>query len=79
MPFQTGRFRRLHLLHLNCEAKFPLFRGELHYRNSEARVSRMTGKFDTTASERKRQVAFLVLPRAGGAPQVESRAKKQTH
>jgi len=65
MPFQTGRFRRLHLCILNCEAKFPLFRGELHYRNSEARVSRMTGKFDTTARGRKRQVGFFDTSVAG--------------
>lgn len=47
---------------LNCVAKFPLFSGELHCRNPEARVSRLTGKFDTTARRRKRQVANLVLP-----------------
>lgn len=46
---------------LNYVAKFPLFSGELRCRSSEARVSRLTGKFDTTASERTWQVAFSVL------------------
>ena len=62
MPFKTGRSRRLHDDALNCVAKFPLFSGELHCRNSEARVSRLTGKFDTTASAPKWQVAISVLP-----------------
>ena len=61
---------------LNCVAKFPLFCGELHCRNSEARVSRMTGKFDTTATDRKRQVALSVLPLQAAGTQVACRQKR---
>jgi len=63
--FKTGRFRRLHLLYCELWAKFPLFSGELHCRNSEASVSRLIGKFDTTASEREWQVRVSVLPGQG--------------
>jgi hypothetical protein len=62
----------------NCEAKFPLFRGELHYRNSGARVSRMTGKFDTTARGRKRQVAFFGTSVAGVGTDVASEQFRNT-
>ena len=45
---------------LNCVAKFPLFSGEVAL-NREARVSRLTGKFDSTAREPNRQVNISVL------------------
>ena len=62
MPSKRGDFAAYTCCALNCVAKFPLFSGELHCRISEARVSRLIGKFDTTATGRKWQVDISVLP-----------------
>jgi len=60
---KRGDFAAYTRCDLNCVAKFPLLRGEVALiGNPEARVSRLIGKFDTTASGPKRQVGFLVLP-----------------
>jgi hypothetical protein len=53
MPSKRGDFAAYTCCALNCVAKFPLFSGELRCRNSEASVSRLIGKFDTTATGRK--------------------------
>ena len=61
--FPNGEISPFTCWSLNYGSKFPLFSGELALaRSREARVSRLIGKFDTTASERKRQVVILALP-----------------
>jgi len=70
MPSKRGDFAAYTCCTVNCEAKFPLFSGELHCRNSEASVSRLIGKFDTTATERKWQVAFFGTSVEGGKTEV---------
>ena len=53
-----------------------MFRGELDlFRILEARVSRSIGKFDTTASGPKRQVAFWVMAVARMGTGVEDAAE----
>jgi hypothetical protein len=60
--FPNGEISPFTCWSLNYGSKFPLFSGELALaRSREARVSRLIGNFDTTASERKWQVAILAL------------------
>lgn len=63
LPSKRGDFAAYTCCDLNCVAKFPLLSGEVALIGyPEARVSRVTGKFDTTASRPKWQVGFLLLP-----------------
>jgi len=59
---KRGDFAACNWSNYRC-GEVSLFRGELDLvRNPEARVSRSIGKFDTTATGAKRQVAFWVTP-----------------
>ena len=62
LPSKRGDFAAYTRCDLNCVAKFPLLSGEVALiGHPEARVSRVTGKFDTTASQPKWQVGFCHL------------------
>ena len=63
LPSKRGDFAAYTWCDLNCVAKFPFLSGEVALiGHPEARVSRVIGKFDTTASQPKWQVGFLPLP-----------------